>query len=84
LEEIRDYRLRTLILNGLAAVRWGLAASFTCAVKRYGAVVDAADVGVPLIAPVLGFNDNPGGKDPLEIDHVYGGVPPLACSCVAG
>jgi hypothetical protein len=62
-----DYRLRILILNGWVAVRSGLAASFTCAVKRYGAVVDAVDVGVPLIAPVLRLNDKPGGRDPLEL-----------------
>jgi hypothetical protein len=80
LEQIRDYRFRTLILNGLVAVRWGVAASFTCAVNWYGEVVDADDVGVPLITPVLRFNDKPGGRDPLEIDHVYGGVPPLAAS----
>jgi hypothetical protein len=63
-----------LILNGWVAVRWGLAASFTCAVKRYGAVVDAVDVGVPLIAPVLRLNDKPGGRDPLEIDHGCGNI----------
>jgi hypothetical protein len=84
LEEIRDYRFRTLILNGLVAVRWGVAASFTCAVKRYGVVVVADDVGMPLIAPVLGSNDIPGGRDPLDIDHVYGGIPQSACNCVAG
>ena len=41
--------------------------SLTCTVKRYGAAVDAADVGVPLITPApSGFNDKPGGRDPLD------------------
>jgi len=33
--------------------------------------------GVPLICPA-GLTDKPAGKAPVEIDHVYGGVPPLA------
>jgi hypothetical protein len=40
-------------------------------------VVDAP-LGVPLITPVLVFSDAHDGSDPTEIDHVYGGVPPLA------
>jgi hypothetical protein len=34
-------------------------------------------VGVPVIAPVLLFSVNPGGR-PLGINQVYGVVPPLA------
>ena len=33
-------------------------------------------VGVPEIAPVLGIRTSPPGNDPLEIDQVYGVVPP--------
>lgn len=35
-------------------------------------------VGVPEITPVAVLSDNPGGREPEEIDQVYGGVPPLA------
>ena len=37
-------------------------------------------VGVPVIAPVVGFKVNPGGSDPLVIENVYGGAPPVATS----
>ena len=53
--------------------------SLTRTVKRYGAAVDAADVAVPLITPPS-VNDKTGGRDPLKIDHLYGGVPPVAAS----
>jgi hypothetical protein len=63
-----------LIVKALVAV--GLTPSLTPTVKRYGAVVDAADVGAPLITPVsgfigsgFGFNNKPGGRVPLAIDH---------------
>jgi hypothetical protein len=66
-----------LIVNALLAV--APTASVTCTVKRYGAVVDAADVGFPLITPLLD-NAKPGGRGegaPIGIvDHVYDGVPP--------
>ena len=82
-EEIRDYYFRTLILSALVAARGGVTESLTCTVKRYGAVVDAADVGLPLITPLLD-NAKPGGRGecgPIGIvDHVYGGVPPVAAS----
>ena len=39
-------------------------------------VVPAAD-GVPLIWPEE-LSDKPAGTTPVVIDHVYGGVPPLA------
>ena len=32
-----------------------------------------ADVGVPEIDPVEGLSDNPGGRLPDKIAHVYGG-----------
>ena len=35
-------------------------------------------VAVPVIAPVLEFKLKPAGRAPLEIDHVYGNVPPVA------
>ena len=37
-------------------------------------------VGVPEITPDEPFSVNPAGSDPLLILHVYGVVPPLACS----
>ena len=37
-------------------------------------------VGVPEITPDEPFSVNPPGNDPLLILHVYGVVPPLACS----
>jgi hypothetical protein len=39
-----------------------------------------AVVGVPVIAPVDGFSVNPGGSEPLVIENVYGGTPPVATS----
>ena len=33
---------------------------------------------VPVIAPVLTLKDAHPGKDPTEMLHVYGGVPPVA------
>ena len=37
-----------------------------------------ACVGVPVIAPVEVFSDKPGGSEPLMIENVYGGTPPVA------
>jgi hypothetical protein len=51
--------------------------SFTWIVKEK----DPPAVGVPVIAPVPGFNVNPGGKLPTVTLHVvYGGTPPEAAS----
>jgi hypothetical protein len=36
-----------------------------------------AVVGVPVITPAVD-SDNPAGKDPAAISHVYGVVPPVA------
>jgi hypothetical protein len=41
-------------------------------------VLAAAAVGVPVIAPVVGFKARPAGKDPVVTVYVYGAVPPLA------
>ena len=67
-----------VMLNGLLAVKLALLASATCTVKLKVPTV----VGVPEIAPLVAFSDKPGGSDPdsPEIDHVYGGVPPLAAT----
>src|SRR5215831_19154516 len=35
-------------------------------------------VGVPEITPLAGVRVSPAGSVPLAIDHVYGGVPPVA------
>ena len=37
-------------------------------------------VGVPVIAPVDGFRIKPPGSEPLTIENVYGGIPPVATS----
>lgn len=39
-------------------------------------------VGVPEMIPVEAPSAKPAGKLPEAIDHVYAGVPPLACNCV--
>jgi hypothetical protein len=48
------------------------------AVKVNGVV--AATVGVPVIAPVLGFSDKPAGSVVGDAVQVTGGVPPVVCS----
>jgi hypothetical protein len=65
----------TIILSALVVAAAGLAESVTRTVKLK---VPAA-VGVPLITPVLA-RLRPLGNEPLAIDHVYAGVPPLAVS----
>lgn len=53
-----------------------LLASCTWAVK-----VEVPDaVGVPVIAPDDAFKVRPAGSEPLLMLHVYGAVPPVACS----
>jgi hypothetical protein len=37
-------------------------------------------VGVPVMAPVEVFKVNPVGSEPLVIENVYGGTPPVATS----
>ena len=39
-----------------------------------------AFLGVPLISPVVEFKESPLGRLPDTIDHVYGSVPPVACT----
>ena len=39
-------------------------------------------VGVPEITPVSLLSDRPVGSEPLTIDQVYGGVPPLTANVV--
>jgi hypothetical protein len=41
-------------------------------------VNDPAVVGVPVMLPVDGSSDKPVGNEPLVIENVYGGAPPLA------
>ena len=62
----------TVIANDALADTDALSVTFT--VKL---LVPAA-LGVPVIDEP--FRLNPGGSDPLAIDHVYGAVPPLAAS----
>jgi hypothetical protein len=56
----------------------GLSASVTVAVRL---AVPAA-VGVPEMIPVDAAKLSPAGRLPALIDHVYGVVPPFACSTV--
>ena len=37
-------------------------------------------VGVPVMAPVEGFSVKPAGSEPVMIEKVYGGTPPVATS----
>jgi hypothetical protein len=63
-----------LIVNDSWAVAETDALSVTLTVK----LDDAALVGVPDIVPPE--RTNPAGSDPVEMDHVYGGDPPVALS----
>ena len=63
-----------LIVNDNGAVADCDALSVTFRLK----LLDPAAVGVPDIFPAATLS--PAGSDPLAIDHVYGGVPPLALS----
>jgi hypothetical protein len=58
-----------LLVSGVPDVE-----STTAAVK----VNVAADVGVPVIAPLLALNNRPLGSEPEVIEKMYGGVPPPA------
>src|SRR5260370_4878394 len=55
----------------------GLLESLTLKVS---AAPDTAVVGVPVMAPVAVFSDNPVGNVPLVSDQVYGVLPPDAVS----
>jgi hypothetical protein len=63
-----------MMVSDSAAVADDDALSVTLTAK----LVEPAVVGVPEI--VLPASPNPPGSDPLEIDHVYGGIPPVALS----
>ena len=63
----------TVMLNCFVAVTERL--SLSCTVK----VNAPPALGVPVMAPAV-ERANPAGRDPVEIDHEYGGVPPLAAS----
>ncbi len=47
---------------------------------KANAVPDTAVVGVPVMAPVAAFSDNPAGNVPPASDQAYGVVPPDAAS----
>jgi hypothetical protein len=72
----------TVIAGGLILIEqlelvvdaWPLVESVTVTVKLNVPAV----VGVPVTAPVEGFNVRPGGSEPVVIANVYGGAPPVA------
>ena len=65
-----------MVMVSAADFVWtGLLASVAKAVNENVPLV----VGVPEITPLPDANVNPFGKLPVWIDHVYAGVPPLAC-----
>jgi len=73
IDKVTDAAAATTMLSDLVAV--ALAASLTCSVNE---AVPAA-VGVPEIAPAE-ESVKPAGSVPDERLHVYGVVPPLACT----
>ncbi len=74
-EIVKDLPATAMVI-AVDAVCTGVLLSLTIAVK-----VDVPfPVGVPEIRPVEELSDNPAGSVPDAIDHVYVGVPPLACS----
>jgi hypothetical protein len=64
-------------LKVTAAVCCGLPESATAKVRGLAAAVFD---GIPVIAPVETFSDNPAGSAPLISVHEYGAVPPLTAS----
>jgi hypothetical protein len=73
-EDVVRFKAGALIVIDNAAVAETEALSVTLTVKLEGPAI----VGVPEI--VLPDRLKPAGRDPLAIDHVYGGVPPVALS----
>jgi hypothetical protein len=65
-----------VIDSGSEAVEAPASESVTVAVK----VKVPAVVHVPVIAPVEALRLSAGGSEPLLIDHVSGGTPPVAVS----
>src|SRR5438874_728500 len=64
----------TVIVKVALAVSAGVSVLTACTVNVYGPGV----VGVPLIAPVEGFNESGGGNvPPGAIDQVKGVTPPV-------
>jgi hypothetical protein len=73
-EDVVIFKAGALMVSNSAALADDDALSVTRTVK----VEEPAVVGVP--ETVLPARPNPPGSDPLEIDHVYGGIPPVALS----
>jgi hypothetical protein len=69
--------LAVVRVSDTVAVCAGLLESVTLKVS---AAPETAAVGVPVIAPVAVFSDNPAGRVPLVSAQLYGVVPPLAAS----
>src|SRR5215475_7228497 len=71
LGQIEEFPALTVMLRGFV-VFWAPAVTLTV---KFAVPVA---VGVPEIAPELAASVSPVGSAPLAIDHVYGGVPPVA------
>src|SRR6476469_2438675 len=63
-----------VMLSACVATCTGLPASLVWTTK----LKLPAAPGVPEITPVVGFRVRFAGREPLAMDHLYGGVPPLA------
>ena len=68
-----------VMVSDLGAVCAGELLSVTLNVTES---LETAAVGVPVMAPVDEFKLSPAGREPLVIDHVYGGFPPVAVNVV--
>jgi hypothetical protein len=74
-DEVVIVKAGELIVSDRAAVADAELESVTFTVR----FDEPAAVGVPDIVPALRVN--PAGREPLVIDHEYGGDPPVALSC---
>ncbi len=64
----------TVMLSAFVVLCCGLLESATWTVK----LVVPVPVGVPVMAPVEAFTDNPAGSDPIVTLQVNGVAPPIA------
>jgi len=68
------------VARSIAILKSFLATARTESVTRIVNAKLPVVAGLPVTEPPLGLRVNPAGIDPLSIDHVYGGSPPVAAS----